>query len=360
MIYFVSSLNRYVMKTFFKWFGICFLGIGSIVLLIDMIELFRRMMTRPNLSFLATFEVLFFRMPGALEKMLPFIVLASTMLTLSRLSHSSEIVVMRAMGISLWQILLGLIGGILVFGLIHVTLVNPIRATLTERLYFLEEKLFGTKRNTISVNESGLWLRELIHDEDRIFHAPYFNLDSGQFKNVSFYIFDRKNYFIKRINAEEVSLAPSRWILKGIDNQATSFSLETEITLQKIRESNAVPETLSFWQLPSFIRLLEKSGMSSLIYQMYYNKVMAQVGLMVVMILLAAGFCLRPIRSSRTGVLVSICLLTGLSFYFMTDFVYALGLGGRLPPLLAVWFPALIGLFLSFALLLHVEEGKIN
>ncbi|MBX9977242.1 MAG: LPS export ABC transporter permease LptG [Alphaproteobacteria bacterium] len=367
MTYLFSTLNRYIIKQFFKWFGVCFLGIASIVLLFDMIELLRRMMGWPNVGLFIMVEILLLRLPGELQKMLPFIVLAGAMLTFSRMNQHSEMTATRAAGVSIGKILLGLMASVFVFGLINIAIIDPIRATLTERYYYIEEKIFGTKRNTVSINEAGLWLKEVIPSKDkdqyeeRIFHALHMDLEKGYFKGISIYVFDSTGNFTRRINAEEGLLKNGQWLLTNAYTDRNPIKenkvLPTELTLQKIRDSNAMPETLSFWQIPGFIQILEKSGMSSLSYRMYYHKIIAQVGFMMIMVLLAAGFCLRPIRSSRTSFLISVCLLTGLLFHFTTDFVYALGLGGRLPPLLSSWLPSLMGLLLSSALLLHAEEG---
>ncbi len=360
MIYLFSRLNRYVVTLFLKWFGAVLLGVSTIVLLLDMIELFRRMMTRPHVTFLHAIEVVLCQLPGELERMLPFIILSSAMLTLSKLNQHSEITAMRTAGVSLWHLLYGLIASVFLLGIINITLINPIRTTLTQRLYFVEEKLFGRKKSTVSLNSAGLWLKEIDVNEDRIFHSKAPDLHKGVFKNVTFYIFSHDGQFLRRIDADEASIHSHHWFLKNVEennHRTDNLFLHTDLTLKMIRDSNAVPETLSFWETPHFIRLLEKSGLSTLPYRMHYYKLIAQIGLMMVMVLLAAGFCLRPVRSSRASFLISMCLLMGLFFHFMTDFIYALGLGGRLPPLLATWFPVFIGLFLSISLLLHAEGG---
>ena len=80
---------------------------------------------------------------------------------------------------------------------------------------------------------------------------------------------------------------------------------------------------------------------------------------MLVMVLLGAGFCINPTRTGKSsGKLIALGLLSGLGFHFFTDFIYALGLGGRLPPLLAVWSPVILGGVLSLTLLLHSEERR--
>lgn len=363
MTYFFSHINRYILGQFFKWFAICLAGLAAIVALFEVIELLRKLMTRPMLSFSSIIEILILKTPSHLQLMLPFIVLAASMLTFSRLNQSSELTVIKSFGISIWKMLGGLTIGIFFLGIANLSIWNPLQTVLTQRLYFLEGQFFGTKRNILSINESGLWLKEGKEENNRIMHASHANLEKGIFSDVTIYSFDNTGILIERTDAKMATLKKGYWQLydanrfKQSHHEPISESIfPTELNLQKIKDSNALPETLSFWDIPAYVSLLKNSGMSPLPYTLYYYKLIARVGLMIVMVFLAAGFCTHPIRSRNLGGLIAICLLTGLVFHFLTDFIYALGLGGRIPPLFAVFLPPLIGLFASLFFLLYHEE----
>jgi lipopolysaccharide export system permease protein len=49
--------------------------------------------------------------------------------------------------------------------------------------------------------------------------------------------------------------------------------------------------------------------------------------------------------------------LTAFLLYFLSSFVFALGLSGRIPVILAGWAPAGITSMLGIAMLLHLEDG---
>lgn len=50
-------------------------------------------------------------------------------------------------------------------------------------------------------------------------------------------------------------------------------------------------------------------------------------------------------------------LLAGFLLYFLSNFVFALGLSGKIPVLLAGWAPAGASMMLGIAMLLHLEDG---
>jgi lipopolysaccharide export system permease protein len=75
------------------------------------------------------------------------------------------------------------------------------------------------------------------------------------------------------------------------------------------------------------------------------------------MILLAASFSLRPQRQGRVALVIVMGLFAGFLLYFLSNFVHALGLSGKIPVILAGWAPAGVSAMLGMALLLHLEDG---
>lgn len=366
MFYLFSTTHSYISRLFLKWFGIVFFGFASIISLFEVIEVLRKLLNRPDVSLFVIVELILSKIPQHLTVLLPFLVLASVMMVLWRLNQSSELTVLRASGISIWQMIGGLVSVVICMGFFFITIINPIQATLTSRLYDLEDKLFGDQHAQVSLQDTGLWLKERHQDKDRIVHSLGVNMGELVFTNISFYEFGNSGHYKKRIMAKSAHLEEGHFILKDVDiytegeerSHHDSLSLETNITEEKIRDSNANPETMNIPQVIKLIDDLEESGLSSIAYRLYLYKQFAKVGLMIVMVFLATSFCLRPPRMGRTGGLVGLCLITGLIFHFFTDFVYALGLGGRIPPLVAVWSPVLIGGLISLALLIHGDEAK--
>ena len=79
---------------------------------------------------------------------------------------------------------------------------------------------------------------------------------------------------------------------------------------------------------------------------------------LVAMVLIGAGFTMRPARLGRTGLdgALSRCSL-GFGLYFLRNFAQILGENGQIPLLLAAWAPPVAALLLRSALILHLEDG---
>lgn len=100
------------------------------------------------------------------------------------------------------------------------------------------------------------------------------------------------------------------------------------------------------------------SGFSALRHQMRYMSLWNSPFLLCAMLLVAAVFALRP-NNRRGGVMFLIVggISTGFLVYFLSQVIYAFGINGYIPPILAVWTPTLIVMMVSVSALLHLEDG---
>ena len=135
------------------------------------------------------------------------------------------------------------------------------------------------------------------------------------------------------------------------------YYLETELTIDSIRESFAAPESVSFWALPGFIEALEEAGFSAVRHRLHWNAILSSPLLLCAMVLIAATFSLRLIRQGKAGLVVVGGLITGFLLYFLSDVVFALGLSGSIPVVMAAWTPATVSTLLGLAMILHLEDG---
>ena len=63
-----------------------------------------------------------------------------------------------------------------------------------------------------------------------------------------------------------------------------------------MRESFATPETVPFWQLPTYIELADRAGLLAARYRLQYQQLLARPFLLAAMVLLAASVSLRFFR----------------------------------------------------------------
>ena len=133
--------------------------------------------------------------------------------------------------------------------------------------------------------------------------------------------------------------------------------LPTEMTVDRVQESFAAPDTFSVWALPPFIALLEHSGFSAIRHRLQFQSLLALPLLAGTMALLSAGFSMRPARRGGVARMIASGVAAGFALFVVTKIAEEFGQSGALPAVLAAWAPAGAGLLLSVSLLLHLEDG---
>lgn len=363
--YLFSKINRYFSKVFLLWNLIVMAVAVFIISLVELAEYSRRLVKSEGVSFAGIINLIVLKIPQHIQIILPFVIFIAAIITFSRLNRTSEITVVRNLGVAIRQIIAGFSVVIITVFLILIIIINPISSTLTQKQNEMESRIFSSTSIAMSVLNNGVWLRENMGERQSIINIHSLQLTDRLFNNVTFYNFSSTATMQERLFARQARIKDGEWHLEEVTifnlgkgaHTVSSYQLKTYLTFQKILDSNLPPDFLSFWQLPDYIKLLEKSGLSAVRYSLRWHSIWGSLGVFFAMIYLAGAFSLRPVRRGGTAALVVLAVFSGLIFYFLSNVVLALGLAEKLPVLIAVWCPTIIILLLSHTLILHLEEG---
>ena len=360
-----STLSLYMGRQYLQSVALVFLVVILTILIADTIELLRRA-SGPNKT--ATIETVLqmasLHIPFMAQKALPFVVLVGGIVTFAKLTRSRELVIARAAGVSVWQFLVPALVIAVLLGGFFMTVVNPLASATTARFEQLDATHLRGQSSLLALSRSGIWLRQGDAESQSVIHAESVDQETMTLHDTIIFLYEEEDQFVGRIDAAEARLEDGHWALTDALFSApgeparheTSARVPTDLTLERIQNSFSPPETLSFWALPSFIEVLEASGFSSVKHRLHWHSLLAVPLLLCAMVLIAATFSLRFTRRG-TWVLVLGGLLTGFLLFFVSDLVLALGLSGKLPPVLAAWTPAIIFTLLGVAGLFHLEDG---
>jgi lipopolysaccharide export system permease protein len=370
-VIFSRYIARHVLMAFLLAIGVIIVVIG----LGELVEMNRRASHKEyEVPLRIVLEMVLMKLPSTAEKILPFAMLIGAMVALSRLSKSSELIIARASGISVWQFLAPAMLVAVTLGLFFMAVFNPISSAMISRYESLEGKYITNRPSTLSVSPSGLWLRQVESldvdfkgkkIEEYIITARRISQSDMTLSDVIIFMYGADHHFLGRIDAPSARLEPGWW---QIDNATTSapgsmpeyntgYRLETQLEINEIKDSFASPVTLSFWALPGFISTLEKAGFSALRHKLHWHSLLAMPVMLLAMTLLGAVFSLRHHRRGGVGKMAVFGVIAGFITYFASNLVYALGFSGSLPVVLAAWTPPLIAAMIGVSLLLHLEDG---
>ncbi len=360
------TLSSYIARHFLFWFVSVAFVLFAVVMLFDVLELMRRVYRRDtDESFAVVLLMALLKGPAMLEKIVPFAALLGAALSFWRLNRHHETIVTRAAGVSIWQFLVPPIVLAILIGVVNVTLLNPLSSALLLRFEVLEAKLIRGKSNLAAVANKGLWFRRAEGPGSYILHARAISMDDIRLVDVIVFQLEEEDRFAARIDAPGAVLMDGFWRLTDatITDRSNTVSkiavkdLPTDLTRDNINESFAPPETISFWALPDFIRVLESAGFSGVRHRLHWQSHLALPLTLAAVVLLAATFSLRPGRQHSGAFLIVAGIGVGFVFYFLSDVVHALGAATKIPVVLAAWSPVLASIFIGLALLLHLEDG---
>ncbi len=359
------TLSFYIARQFLAGFLLILAGLAAVIFLVDFVELLRRGAGRADVNLNIMLQLALLKLPITVEKVVPFGILFGGLYTFWRLTRTSELVVARASGTSVWQFLTPAVIVAVLVGIFMNTIVNPIGATFLLRYEQLESKLLQGKDDLLSVSESGLWLRQSDPRGQSVIHAERMTSDDMALRGVTVFLFDGQNRFLRRIDASDAKLSDGAWHLSDVlvtapntpSRQQASYSLPTDWTPNKIRDSFSPPETLSFWHLPGFIALLDKAGFTATRHRVHWYSLLAMPVMLAAMVLIAAAFSLRMSRRGGVALLIASGVLFSFFVFFLSDVVFAMGLSGSIPPFLAAITPAAMTTLIGISILLHIEDG---
>ncbi len=367
----VATLSLYVARQF-VWSVLGMLaGLSGLVSLFDLIELLRRSATREDAGLGVVATIAGLRIPFIVMEILPFAVLLGGIIAFWRLTRSSELVVARAAGVSVWQFVAAPVLVAFALGAIATAAISPLSSAMLARAEQLDNQYLKSSGGPFALAGGQLWLRQADRSGDRpgvaILHARGVSATqiSLELRDVSIFRLDTQDRFLGRIEAPRARLVPGMWRLEDareiladrVPSPPRTIDFPTDLTVTRVQDSFASPDTLSIWALPDFIALLDASGFSSIRHRLHLNALLALPLLAGVMALVAAGFSMRPARRGGVAQMLAGGVAAGFALFVITKVANEFGQSGALPVQLAAWAPAAAGLLLAISLLLHLEDG---
>ncbi len=347
------------------------IGIFVLVLLLNATEQLRIVQGK-NLDLGTTMALIFSTIPQVLFLTFPLVILLTSLFTFIALSRSSELVIVRASGISALKMLTGPILLAVLLGILSVAIFNPIVAATVRKSDDIRASFSKRATSQLSIASDGLWLRQSDDVSQFVIQAGGSNSDGTILYNVRFHEFTPDGTLVRRIQAARAQLLPGAWKLsratqwRFLDKnlketsdigQFDDLRIPTELTGDKIIESFTAPEKMSIWRIPAFIRQLQQSGFSTVRHELFFQSQISTPLLLAAMVLLGAVFAVRPSRFGQTGVMALLAVLSGFALFALKNVAESLGQAQEVPIVMAAWATPAAVTLLALSLILHYEDG---
>jgi LPS export ABC transporter permease LptG/LPS export ABC transporter permease LptF len=349
---FPRILDEYVIRQFLGMFFMVLCGFVMLMLVFTFFELVGDII-RNRIPLTTVGAYLINLTPSMLYTIAPLAVLIAVLVTFGVLNRNSEIIAMKATGISLYRLVVPIVSiaailavGLFLFDEFYLPQAN-------RRQEALRNFIKGRPPQTV-LHPEQTWIfgHPRSGDPARIFYYKFFDRDQDEFANLSVFEFDPSTFALsRRIFAARVFWDDdaSTWRFQngwerdfeGANQK--NFREFINTTFSEIREEpsyfkkeSVQSQEMNFGQLDRYIRDLRQSGFDTMRLRVALWHKLAYPLIAVVMAMLAIPFALSMgRRGSLSGIAVAIGV--ALAYWVVDGLFAAMGTVNYLPAPLAAW-----------------------
>lgn len=267
--------------------------------------------------------------PARVYELFPASVAIGGVLGLGALAANSEIVVMRAAGVSIWRIILMVMQGGIVLMAIIVGVgegIAPESQQKAERL-----RAAAISGQGVTGGERGLWVR----DGERFIRVGRV-LPGRVLRDVEIYSFDDMR-LEQALHAERAVYTEDDWKIHEIERTRfdgkvlSTDRIDTEHQGQLVRPElfqllSVSPESLPAWQLFEYVNYLQANELEAGRFELALWKKLERPLSTLVMLLLALPIIFGSLRHSGTGQRAFIGSVIGLGYYLVAELFSHIGI----------------------------------
>ena len=301
------------------------------------------------------------RIPQLISRFLPFAVLLGTLIALATLNQNSEVISMKAAGISAHQIIAPLVVASLGIAALSFAFNERIVTRATETLSSWEKVDYGPVPRDSGIRPN-VWVRwgdDLVNAREVRGRG-----ESTVLSNVG--IYDRQYETLKSIvTAKRAIRAGGGWRLEqvetfdvdsGITTRAAALDYGRGLDPSQFTLAQVQADEQDFATLKDSVRQLKLAGRPTAELESgLWHKLSGPLSV-VLMPLLAGVAAFGLARSGQLFWRAIIGMFLGFAYFVADNFALAMGNLGAYPPLLAAWAPFVLFLLIGETVLIRTEE----
>jgi LPS export ABC transporter permease LptG len=292
-----------------------------------------------------------YQTPQYFYYIIPLSVLLATLVTVALLTKNSELIVMKACGISLYRVALPMVGAALVAGTTIFVLEQTVLGPANRKAEAIKWVMRGQSPETFDV----LNRRWVMGSDGDIYHYNYFDPRERKFTGLWIFEFNADmTRLTRRTFAQRAAFVnDATWqVEEGWTREFNATAEPGPFTpfkqTRKVFEPAALfttespdPDFMSYTQLRAYTERLRASGLDVVKQQVALWRKLSFPFVTLIMTLLAVPFA---VTIGRSGAMAGIGVAIGIAIvYWTTISVFAaMGAGGVMAPALAAWAPNLL------------------
>lgn len=302
------------------------------------------------------------RVPQLIARFLPYSVLLATIITLITLNQNSEVIAMKAAGLSAHQVLAPLLLTAALVSVVSFGFNERVVTRATSTLKAWEAVEYGAIPEASNVRAN-----VYLTDGTGVLTAARMTGSGAriEMRDVTWYARSESGMILNQIRAPRATYAAPGWRLEDAVNFEVGTAQTSTIgdivvgaalTPDKIELETVDPDAQPFWKLSDSIAAYEAIGRrTGELRAKWWHKLSGPLSAFL-MPLLGAVAAFGLARSGQLFLRAIIGMALGFAYFVIDNAALAMGSFGGYPPLLAAWAPFFLFLLVGETVLIRTEE----
>ncbi len=357
-----KTLTFYLAKMFFTRILAVLVMLVLVLMMLDLLSKSGDILAAPGNGQSELLDYAGLRIPQLIKQFVPYSVLLATILTLVTLNQNSEVISMKAAGLSAHQVLAPLL---LTAGLVSIASFafnESVTTRTTATLKAWEDADFGP-----IPEESRIKSNIYLTGEEGILNAANITGSGNELRmtGVTWYERGDGGMIREQLRAAKATYANPGWLMQDV----TRFEVQSadtskvdrivvgkDVTPAQIELEAVDADTQDFFELSRSIDAYEAAGRrTSELRAKWWHKISGPLSAFL-MPLLGAVAAFGLARSGQLFVRAIIGMALGFAYFVVDNAARAMGSFGGYPPFLAAWAPFLLFLLIGETVLIRTEE----
>ena len=352
----MNKINIYLFSNTIKYILLNIALISLFVIFINLIEI-SRILENENQNFTNYIYLSIIKIPSIINETIPFIVIISIAFLFRNLINNNELISIRNVGKSIFDVFTPIAVAILACGLITLLIINPLSTLLDAKFDKIVNKNFSNMYSIKIINNS-MWIKNQAN-ENKI---NYLNISNLDLKNMG-----SDNIKILTIGKEEKKiLLAKKGIIenqKFILHEVTIFDINKEeynnydeyIFNINFTSENIIDSILDYKYIPYYnyynhLKNLQKFNLNSNEISLYYLSEITKPFFLIILGFIVMGYSAKFKRNENFFKILFISILIGFLIFMLKEIITNLSISLNINYIFSYMviflLPFLIGLYL--------------
>jgi lipopolysaccharide export system permease protein len=351
----------YLARAYFWRYAMLLIGITVVLQSLDLLANSDDILAPHGAGIDSILKYTSLRIPQILSLLAPFIGLLASLITFATLNQHSEVTIMKAAGLSAFHIIAPLVfvSGFVAVG--HFAMNETILVNANNELAYWQDNNYALQLPERPENATNVWAT----DGDAYVGVRGVTKSGTILDDVTIYHTNKDGALTEMTTAKFAAYVNNAWTLFDVtdftvaDHSQQTSSIEawnTTLPPDRFLALSVEPDKVSFLTLVSTVNELKEEGHGvTLLTAWIYQKIANPLSILLMPLLGSlVGFGIY--RSGHLFIRFIGGLALGFSYFVGDNLMLALGQFGTVPPLLAVWSPFILFLFLGLGIVIYTEE----